>query len=418
MAWLERDRPSSPFQLVFRYGNQRIKRSTKTRNERDANEIVARVDRRLELIERGELTIPDDADVATFLMEETKRNGKPKAISSKTISSLFEEYFASLPSGSMEANSLYTANIHKSHFLSVLGANHRVRDITQASLQEYVGARCRKKGRRGKPIRPQTVKEELATLSAVWSFAMQRGHVATAFPNKGLKFPKVAEKPRFRTWVEIERHIETGNLTGHEADELWDSLFLTLPEIDELMMFVSENSRHSFLYPMCVTAAHTGARRSELLRSQRNDFDFETSTLTLREKKRLRGQYTTRTVPMSQELQRTIAEWFDSHPGGRYAFCMDRNPLRPHSQKDAIPALTRDQASDHLKRTLTGKWSKIRGWHVLRHSFASNCAAKGIDQRIINAWMGHQTEEMVKRYRHLIPDTQQTALELVFSGRE
>jgi hypothetical protein len=32
----------------------------------------------------------------------------------------------------------------------------------------------------------------------------------------------------------------------------------------------------------------------------------------------------------------------------------------------------------------------------------------------IDAWMGHQTEEMRKRYRHLFPDQQQAALASVF----
>ena len=37
-----------------------------------------------------------------------------------------------------------------------------------------------------------------------------------------------------------------------------------------------------------------------------------------------------------------------------------------------------------------------------------------IDQRIIDEWTGHQTEEMRKRYRHLFPHQQQTAIRLVF----
>jgi hypothetical protein len=60
------------------------------------------------------------------------------------------------------------------------------------------------------------------------------------------------------------------------------------------------------------------------------------------------------------------------------------------------------------------KWEKLLGWHVHRQSYASNCAAKGIDQRLIDEWMGHQTEEMRKRYRHLIPSTQKDAIRSVF----
>jgi integrase len=42
---------------------------------------------------------------------------------------------------------------------------------------------------------------------------------------------------------------------------------------------------------------------------------------------------------------------------------------------------------------------------------------KGIDQRMIDAWMGHQTEEMRQRYRHLFPDQQQRALASLFATR-
>ena len=60
---------------------------------------------------------------------------------------------------------------------------------------------------------------------------------------------------------------------------------------------------------------------------------------------------------------------------------------------------------------------RIRSYDFHRRrnlSFASNCAAQRVDQRTINAWMGHQTEEMVRRYRHLIPDQQHHAIRAVF----
>jgi hypothetical protein len=40
-----------------------------------------------------------------------------------------------------------------------------------------------------------------------------------------------------------------------------------------------------------------------------------------------------------------------------------------------------------------------------------------VDQRLINGWVGHQTEEMVRRYRHLIPDQQRAAIRSVFGGQ-
>jgi integrase len=71
--------------------------------------------------------------------------------------------------------------------------------------------------------------------------------------------------------------------------------------------------------------------------------------------------------------------------------------------------------SGHLRRSLRGsRWAVIRGWHIARHSFASNCAAKGIDQRLIDRWLGHTTDEMRRRYQHLIPNQEQQAIGAVF----
>ena len=78
--------------------------------------------------------------------------------------------------------------------------------------------------------------------------------------------------------------------------------------------------------------------------------------------------------------------------------------------------MTRNEANDHFKRLVAdSKWQGLRGWHIFRHSFASNCAARGVDQRLIDAWMGHQTDEMGKRYRHLFPNQEQAAILSVFS---
>jgi integrase len=60
------------------------------------------------------------------------------------------------------------------------------------------------------------------------------------------------------------------------------------------------------------------------------------------------------------------------------------------------------------------RWEVIRGWHVFRHSYASINACRGVDQRVIDADLGHQTEEMRKRYQHLFPKYRQQVHHAVF----
>ena len=214
---------------------------------------------------------------------------------------------------------------------------------------------------------------------------------------------KNRQRPPFQTIVQIKRRIARGSLSSAEQEDLWDCLFLTLPEVEALLLYVKQATSPDFVYPLISFAAHTGARRSEILRSEIDDLDFDSKAITIREKKRMKGTNSTRTVPMTTFLANVLRKWLCKHPGGKFTFCSPED----HS------SLTPDQATYHFKRTLSNsKWQVVRGYHVFRHSFCSNAAAKGIDQRLINSWVGHQTEEMVRRYRHLLPNQQE--IEIMF----
>jgi integrase len=117
---------------------------------------------------------------------------------------------------------------------------------------------------------------------------------------------------------------------------------------------------------------------------------------------------------MTVTLAEVMGDWFAKHPGGQFTIC--HTPvLRGCRKQRKHLALTRSEAHDHFKRPLgNSKWDKVKGFHVFRHSFASNLAAAGVDQRIIDEWMGHQTDQMRRRYRHLFPDQQREAIESVF----
>ena len=108
----------------------------------------------------------------------------------------------------------------------------------------------------------------------------------------------------------------------------------------------------------------------------------------LREKKRSKDQRITfREVPLHPDLKSILDEWLCDHPGGQFLFCKrNQNPLEDKTSRDAFDA--------EMRRS---RWQVIRGYHVLRHSFASNLARHGVDQYKIDDFMGHQTEEMRRR---------------------
>jgi integrase len=100
------------------------------------------------------------------------------------------------------------------------------------------------------------------------------------FPNKGLRYPKADDKPPFMTCDEIERHIKAGG----DPDVLWDALYLQTTEIDELLGSVKAKDSHGWIYSLFAFAAHTGARRSEIIRALVADVDFKGNTVLIREK--------------------------------------------------------------------------------------------------------------------------------------
>lgn len=402
MAWLEKREGN--FHLGFRLGDHKFKKSLKTSDAKLAHLALARVERRLGLIEQGEISIPDDVDLATFVLSDGKL-ARPIAIKAATLRELLARYQDTLQVNRLEPKTIETIQLHTDHIGRIFGRNFRTNELSFGDLQSYVDARSREAGRRGRPVSPVTIKKELATFRGVWNWGLRMNLVSGSFPSQGLQFPKTTEKLPFQTRAQIERQIALGGLDEIEQAEIWDCLYLTLEETDEVLTVVRQRALHDFIHPMVLLAAHTGMRRSEIVRSLFHDFDFESSFVLVHEKKRVPGQITTRKAPMSHQLHSVMKTRRKSQVQ-RYAFTHGEKPI---SAKDA---------THHLDWTLKGsRWECIRGWHVFRHSFISNCASRGVDQRMIDDWVGHQTEEMRRRYRHLLPDAQQAALASVFGGK-
>ena len=161
---------------------------------------------------------------------------------------------------------------------------------------------------------------------------------------------------------------------------------------------------------MFVFAAHTGARRSEILRSQTTD--FSAGIVSIRERKRKKGRKSTRQIPLSNRLREAINDWFDEKPDSPFSLC---HAFKSSCTSEPGTPLTPSQANKHFKTTMKkSRFKYLPGWHSLRHSFCSNAAANGISQAIIDSWVGHSTPEMSRRYRHLFPNSSNDAMRKMF----
>ncbi len=404
MAWLERR--GERFRAVFRFRGQRFHVNLKAADEREADACLARLEENLRLVERGRLAVPPGADLGLFLLSDGKLERPVEVVKPVRLAEMFDTYRTQFTAGAKEAITREMENIHLNHLERLIGGDTPVAAVTAGTVQQFVDDRSRDL-HLGHPVKPKTVRKAVATFRFVWNWAHRRGQVPTKFPEVELVFPKEKQPEPFRTYDQITAILARGGVGKRRERELWDGLFLDPKQVAEVLEHVRRRPNTKYLHPLLVTAAYTGARRSELFRARVEDFDFETKLVLLREKKRSRDKETFRTVDMTPKVEAVMQGYFaDGHPGGAFAFC---------SQRDRM--LTDGQTWKAFRSAVKGsRWNVLRGYHAFRHSFASNLAAAGVDQRVIDELMGHTTVEMQRRYRHLFPDQRRAAVMTVFGG--
>jgi integrase len=373
----------------------------------EAEGVKSRYEYLLRLLKQRLLSMPAGMDIVTFL----RLDGKPADATAEdnapaiSFAQLRDGYLKTIGNGAVETNTLYTSKIHLAHVEATLGQTFPIAGLGHADLQRHVTRRS------SAGVAAVTIKKELDSLRSAWNWAKRMGYVREDFPGAGLVYPKGAEKLPFMTWTEIERRIAAGG----DPQELWECLFLREGEIEKFLDFVQQRKAPVWLYPMCVMAAHTGARRSEMVRAERQDVDNEAGFITVREKKRVRGKVTTRRVPMSSRLKEALAMLasINGKLFGQLTVQTVQKAFMRVVGKHASGAKNAETKANKEKKRRT-RWSVLKGYHVLRHSFISALANKGIDQRIIDELVGHQTEAMRRRYRHLYPQTVADAVKQVF----
>jgi integrase len=392
----------------FIHGGRRHTAPLGAVSDEDAAGIKARYEQLLRLLGQRLLSLPPAVDICAFLQNDGKPPAKdevqPAPSHALTLGELRDRYLRTR-SRALEPNTLATIRTHFGHLAETFREAVELKGLGMADLQKHID-------RRQDVVQAGTIKMEIVSLRTAWNWAVRAKMLADPFPGAGLSYPKAREKPHFMTWEEVERRISLGG----DAAELWDCLYLTTDEVGKLLEHVRGKAVQPWVYPMAAFAAHTGARRSELLRVRAEDVDLKGGTVTIQEKKRRKGLDSTRRVPVSTLLRTALQEYLANRPEGcPLLFCQGPGVVRSRKSRETAEGVTKDEAHNHLERALKGsKWEVVRGWHVLRHSFISALANKGVDQRIVQELVGHMTDEMHRRYAHMYPSTKEQAVRSVF----
>jgi hypothetical protein len=99
--------------------------------------------------ELGTLVVPEDIDVATFLLSDGQANARPTVPAVRSLGQLLDAYIESVPAESIEESSLRCLKVHTAHFKRVLSTGSTVAGPLNHSMNCSISA-----SRRSKCLRP------------------------------------------------------------------------------------------------------------------------------------------------------------------------------------------------------------------------------------------------------------------------
>lgn len=399
------------FCVRFRLRGKEFKKSLKTRDESAAKAALHLVELTLHRLHTGQVRVPDRVDPGDFVVSGgtlTEPVEPPPVVapapalpSTRALIATYTDSVKPLVAPSYHASQA----MHLRHLVRHLGgrADEPCNAVTVRDLDGFVQARLAAR-------HPNTAERERITLLQFYKWAVRHEYLAVS-PAAGLAPIKGGEdRPPFRTAVEIERVVARGGLTDEERLDLWDTLYLGPSEIAGLLATVRANAATDYAFVLHAIPAYTGMRRGEVLRLRWVDVDLDEGYVSARSRKQSRRKReTVRRIVLHPELKAELLAWREARPRGQFVVC----------EPDGTGPINNDRANRVFWQPMRGTpWCLDNGrdlfkvgFHTFRHSFASNLAAAGVDQRVIDEFMGHTTEAMRKRYRHLFPRAKASAIE-------
>ncbi|MBY6265112.1 site-specific integrase [Azospirillum sp. 412522] len=251
-------------------------------------------------------------------------------------------------------------------------ADKRMVDVTTVELVEWRQTEEQRKGCRGVPISPSTIRNKLAILSAIYQHARSEwGMPELQNPVRGVKLPK-------------NRKAREVRLTPAQREELWREL--------------QNPIRKRYLYYIARLASLTAMRQGELWRIARWESWDKANVIHLTDTKN--GD--SRDVPLSTEAAKVLREWWIEQgrpPAGPLFPDVVRPGTVVRSYQKVIRAIRkRNPTFPHIT------------FHDLRHIAATDMSKKLSNVLELSAVTGHKSVQVLKRYYN--PDAKDLASKL------
>jgi integrase len=257
-------------------------------------------------------------------------------------------------------------------------------------------------------LSPKTVRNVLSFLHSVFEEAKRRGW---AHENP----VQAAAKPKRR----------------RQGDAKPDLQFFTVAELGTVIVAIPDEVVHRTPNPtrrgrrgpapppppdvlgpvlrlVVLAAAITGLRQSELLGLRWRDVDFDARRIRVRNAF-VRGEHsaegksdrsTRRSVPMADVLTEQLQRW-----RSRSVYTDDDDLVFAHPQTGR--PLDRTKVTRRFQRACREAGVRVIKFHDLRHTFATQLAARGEPLRAIQEFLGHADLKTTQIYAHYAPSVRE-----------
>lgn len=185
----------------------------------------------------------------------------------------------------------------------------------------------------------------------------------------------------------------------------------TVEEVAAIVACCREQAELNWLGEVVIALASTGLRISELASLRWTDIDFEKNTIRLtdestfaprqrRRKARETKNSRSRSFPIHDDL-RSVLHGIRQQ-GGCLIFRGPRGGvLKPDTIRRILVRDVLTKLADRFPTPEDDIGFADGRLHTFRHYFCSHCANSGVPERVVMAWLGHQSSRMVQRYYHL-----------------
>lgn len=412
------------FYVRFRHAGSQFKRSLETKDEAFAQYRLTQIKTFLEGIKRGHEIVPAEVAPGPFIVSlgnvklevqspPPTPNPGPGSDVDITIPDVLEDYLK-YRSRKNSDGYVYTQRCHFSRFSQYLNqpSVHSLTSITGVMLEDFLWDAL-------SDLQASSRRGYRATLKPFFKWLEDRGFIEGSPAAALASIPDDSDQAEFWSTDQIESHAREHGLDDHMMREQWKRVYFDKDEIHDIIDTVRERSASPVSVLLHAIPAYTGCRRGEILRLRHEDINKEHQLITFTSRKQSRKQRETRRImPIMDDLQSILDDCLPAIRDECAAFeCSDYVLRHPGNGKQ----INGDRSYSLLRQPLRGtkwqvpgknEWFKVL-FHNYRHSFISNLACDGTDQRFIDKWVGHTTEKMSRLYRHFFPSAQREAINVL-----